>query len=138
MLAGNVVMTSRDVENDTWLSDQQKMSAFAIGVPIYIAVEGKLNDTWSARGGVNKMLFTSVSMSEQIIDDADEETLLDDAVESMGGMDLLNLTGGITGTFGAFSLDMVIDYDVALDGPYFLSGSNNGLSFMVGGKYAWK
>ena len=112
---------------------------FDVTIPIYVAVEGKLNETWTVRGGVTSILFDSDSRTNESIDtdtgDVDETNYTYGSVETDNG--LVNGTIGVTGTFGDLTVDALLNPFILLDGPYFISGSNNDLAVNIAVKYAW-
>jgi hypothetical protein len=117
-----------------------KWSELSVWIPLNVAVEGKLNDTWSVNAGVAATLFgingTTYKRNAVNTTEAWQD------YNTQGNLDVspgLDYALGVTGKIGDLTLDCWIDPVILIVGPNFLTGStgnnlNNGISL----GYSWK
>jgi hypothetical protein len=101
-------------------------SELYVDVPVNVAVEGKLNDTWTINSGVSSTILSTENRLSKWTDDNTEESYADRNLS--GSMDLdpnVSYAIGVTGVIGDLQLDLNIEPMMLLAGPNFLSGSNN-------------
>jgi hypothetical protein len=111
-------------------------------IPINVALEGKLNDTWSFNTGWNYTLLT-LSGSSHGANIANNSLNLKlrqyDATSSQFVDPTINWGIGTTAKIGDLRLDTYINPDILTDGPYFLSHVT--IVLLTGGfslLYNWK
>ena len=117
-----------------------KWSELSVWIPLNVAVEGKLNDTWSINAGVSATLLGLKGTTYKSNASAASENWKD--YETYGNLNVnpgLNYALGVTGKIGDITLDCWIDPVILIAGPNFLTGSsgnnlNNGISL----GYSWK
>lgn len=108
-----------------------KWSELQVNIPLNVAVEGKLNDTWGVNAGVSATLVTLGGRNTKNNTNAATENLKD--YFSQGWVSLnpaLNYQIGVTGKIGDLTLDCWINPAIPLNGTSFISGIALG--------YGWK
>ncbi len=110
------------------------------GIPLNVAVEGKLNDTWTITGGVGTELLYGSNSGNKSKTDATSSTYEDDDISgSLVVEPTLNYALGLCGKFGDLKLEMQVNPYVLLAGPYFITGQSSGdLNWAVALSYDWK
>ncbi len=102
------------------------------GVPLNVAVEGKLNETWRILGGIESMVITIASSgNKERLLNTDEKTETKDYYTS-GSLSLdpgFSYDLGVSGTIGDLQLDLHLDPAILIYGPEFISGNNGNNSF---------
>jgi hypothetical protein len=117
-----------------------KWSELQVNIPLNVAVEGKLNDTWGVNAGVSATLVTLRGRNTKNNAVAATEDWKD--YFSQGWVSLnpaLSYQIGVTGKIGDLTLDCWINPAILLNGPNFISGVNSGnLNTGVALGYNWK
>jgi hypothetical protein len=96
-----------------------------LSIPLYAGVEGKINDTWTIRGGVNKSVWSMYSTTTVIKNAAGNTISNINTTTNTIISDAPAVALGLSGTFGDVTLDTVIS-----TGNTFLS--------QIALTYAWK
>jgi len=92
-----------------------------INIPLIIGAETKINDTWTLRAGAKKTMWDNDSY-KTIYKNADGKIY--DARDTYTSSNTNNLTVnfGATFTVAAFSIDFLVNKNLILNGPEFISG----------------
>jgi hypothetical protein len=96
-----------------------------LSIPLYAGVEGKINDTWTIRGGVNKSVWSIDSNTTVTKNVTGNTTSNVNTTTNTIISDAPAVALGLSGTFGDVTLDTVIS-----TGNTFLS--------QIALTYAWK
>ena len=108
-----------------------------ISLPVYAGIEGKINDMWTVRGGVNKAIWGLTSTTNVVKDingNKTTNTTVDSTTSGAPGMSI-----GITGNFGGIAIDADVNTAMFTNGPYFLTGQPTANFFsQIAITYAWK
>jgi hypothetical protein len=113
------------------------------GIPVNIAVEGKLNDTWRILAGISTMaldLNNTNQKNRALITDQNPAT---SSYYTTGGINLnpgLNYDLGLTGVIGDLQIDFHVNPNVLIFGPNLLTGNTpyNMFAFQMAVAYSWK
>jgi hypothetical protein len=111
-----------------------------LDIPLNVAIEGKLNDTWSINAGVNATLVETDldGIKNNPVNTADSPT----DRYNQTWLDInpyLDYAIGVTGKIGDLTIDLNIDPNIILNGPYLISGESTSSMVMdLCFKYAWK
>ena len=145
VLAGGTInymsQSITDIDTDTTASAdevERTQETSGISVPLYIAGEGKLNDTWTIRGGVSKAVFNSSTVQDvdKLIPAATTVTF--DQTIAGETDDSTTVSLGATAVIG----DITVEGDAAVQliglGPQLLTGSGTAVSGQIGVSYSWK
>ncbi|HDQ26340.1 MAG TPA: hypothetical protein ENN43_06320 [bacterium] len=111
-----------------------------IVVPFNVAVEGKINETWSVNTGAGISVLALSSRSNKTNVDAlfEKEDFKETDTESSFTRDSgLSYAIGLRGKFGDVTFDWNINPNILISGPNFISGINTGFSSNVAAQYAW-
>jgi hypothetical protein len=124
-------LTSGKIAGDT------ESSIMTLGIPIYAAAEGKVNDTWVFRGGINKPLWNLTSTTT-VIKNVTGDKLTNNVVDASTSPAPV-FTIGLTGTIGDISIDAQVNSNILLNAPYFISGNTTAnFDAIVAFNYKWK
>jgi hypothetical protein len=119
------------------LGNGNTTSQLGINLPLYAAIEGKINETWTVRGGVNKAIWALTSLTtvnKDVNGNKTANTTTDTTTSDTPGMSI-----GVTGNFGGISVDADVNTAMLLNGPYFLTGTQTANVFSeIAITYAWK
>jgi hypothetical protein len=112
-----------------------------ITVPLYVAVEGKLNETWRINGGVKVTpLYIDLFGYNDRANNTDKTTGKN--MYNTGDLNvasLVNFAVGVTGVIGDLQLDLDMNPGILLNGPDFISGNGPGsLAYTLAMIYSWK
>jgi|GEM_PF-3281043 hypothetical protein len=108
-----------------------------INLPVFAGVEGKINDTWTVRGGVNKAVW-GITSTTTVVKAANGNVTTNTTVDSTTS-DAPVMALGITGVFGGITIDADVNTAMLTNGPYFLTGEQtpNFIS-EIAITYGWK
>jgi hypothetical protein len=117
-----------------------RSSEIDISIPLNVAVEGKLNDTWSINAGANAtILSTRLNTNKNNVAAGTDDP---QAYYNRTWLDIhpsLGYAVGVTGKIGDLTLDLNVNPSIILNGPYLISGSTTGnLDMDLALGYAWK
>ena len=108
-----------------------------VSLPIFAGVEGKVNDTWVLRGGVNKSIWTVDSLTTVTKLANGNSTANTTVNTTTSGSPAVSL--GITGVFGDVTIDGDVSTGILMNGPYFITGNqSNPFISQVALTYGWK
>ncbi|MGD0565780.1 MAG: hypothetical protein ABSA34_00430 [Candidatus Goldiibacteriota bacterium] len=134
----NSLESNKDIFNNAILAGNgNKSSETTVSLPIFAGVEGKVNDTWVVRGGVNKAIWTVDSLTT-VTKLANGNTATNNTINTTtSGSPAVSL--GITGVFGDVTIDGDVSTGILMNGPYFITGNqSNPFISQVALTYAWK
>ena len=107
-------------------------------LPLYVAVAGKLNDTWSFNAGVNKTILRFIATNTKTVDATDGKTKTNESnTSSLRTDNGINAAMGATATIGDLKIQWMINPLILLQGPNFISGANNNVAGNVALVYGW-
>ncbi len=107
-------------------------------LPLYVAIEGKLNDTWSFNAGINKAILRYAATNTKTVSAADGKTKTNESNTSALRTDNGVATAlGATATIGDLKVQWDINPAMLLVGPNFISGANNNVAFNIALVYGW-
>jgi hypothetical protein len=122
----NSLESNKNKMNGTNLANNgNTASDTTLSIPLYAGVEGKINDTWTIRGGVNKSVWSMYSTTTVIKNAAGNTISNINTTTNTIISDAPAVALGLSGTFGDVTLDTVIS-----TGNTFLS--------QIALTYAWK
>lgn len=111
-----------------------------VTVPLNVAAEGKLNDTWSINAGVSSVILNSNNDTMKYNTDNDAYDPQPRFTQGWLGVNpSLDYAIGVTGKIGDLTLDLYMNPMILMNGPYLISGQPTGnldMNFAVG--YNWK
>jgi hypothetical protein len=116
-------------------------SSAELGIPLWVAVEGKLNETWTVLGGTSTTLLAYEGTGYKYDDDADpaEQDLKPSYEESELNIEPeLDFAVGLQGKIGDLVLDLNLNPSILLYGPNFISGQTFTMNSTVALSYMWK
>lgn len=124
-------------ENDVGYFSQYNESVFEI--PLNVAVEGKLNDTWSFNTGVHAVLLSLRGKKDATNTDQYLEKIRESEKWNYAEVQpSLDYEIGLTGVIGDLKLDMFLNPGIFITGPYFLGGTGAGtLNAGIAFSYLW-
>jgi hypothetical protein len=110
-------------------------------IPLNVGVEAKLNETWTLNSGVGATLvgFNNTNSMYNSSAVMDKEKISN----QFGSLSLdinpsLDYAIGLTGKIGDLTIDLELNPDIFLSGPYFISGDNFGdMNVSVALRYDW-
>jgi hypothetical protein len=138
-LFGDTKATLEDKVAGTKEYSAGRDSGMEIVLPLQVAVQCKLNETWSWSAGVNKDIFSMISANNKDVDTTDGSTVTDESdASSMAIDDYLIGSICLTGQFGDLKVQWLFNYNLLLAGPYFISGQNNSWAYNFALVYDWK
>jgi len=112
-----------------------------INIPLFVAVEGKLNETWRVNAGASVTPVNLQLQSWNLRAANTDKT----AAKKYYGQENLNIGSytnfglGVTGLIGDLQLDLRMNPGILLNGPDFLSGAGPGsLAYSCALIYGWK
>jgi hypothetical protein len=107
-------------------------------LPLYVAIEGKLNDTWSFNAGINKAILRYAATNTKTVSATDGKTKTNESNTSALRTDnTVAAAMGVTATIGDLKVQWMINPLMLLAGPNFISGANNNLAGNVALVYGW-
>jgi hypothetical protein len=121
-----------------------KDSGFSISVPLNIAVEAKLNETWSINAGANSTILSTDNTTTRNNALATAENWLNYSTNGTFNIaSTMNYSLGVTGKIGDITLDVYMNPEILFYGPNFLSGvdlysESDVLAYAIALGYSWK
>jgi hypothetical protein len=117
-----------------------KNSYLYVNIPLNVAVEAKLNETWSLNAGVSTSLLSTENQTTKNNATSGADSWKDYATEGWLSIEPeLDYAIGVTGKIGDLTLDCWMNPQILISGPNFLTGQNSGnLNYGVGLGYSWK
>lgn len=109
-------------------------------VPVFMAVEGKLNNTWSFSTGAKAVILNIVGEKDAANTDYYIEKIrLHRQNDSLNVTPLVEYSIGLSGVIGNLKLDMFVEPSILFDGPNFISGLDSGnLNTGIAVSYDWE
>jgi len=109
-------------------------------IPVFMAVEGKLNNSWSFSTGAKAVILSIIGEK-----DAENTDYYLEKIRLHRQNDYLNVAPaveysiGLSGVIGNLKMDMFVEPSILFDGPNFLSGLNSGnLNTGIAVSYNWE
>ncbi len=130
------------IDGFTTYSTNPAHSDLEFTVPLNVAIEGKLDNTWSINGGVRTVLLNIYGNTDKFnaATSGTAEKWTD--YESDGSFDIdpgIAYALGLSGRIGDLSLDMWLDPSILIYGPEFISGNNGtNLNYGVAVRFDWQ
>ena len=90
-------------------------------VPLIIGAETKITDNWTLRAGAKKAMWNNQTVKNYYKNADGKITIADDIVTTSNTNDL-SVNFGATFEVAAFSIDFLVNKDLVLSGPEFISG----------------
>ena len=117
-----------------------RWSELVLSIPLNVAVEGKLNDTWSINAGASATLLSSDNETwKNNVAAASNDP---DPRYSRGWLDInptLGYSVGVTGKIGDLQIDLNLNPMILINGPYLISGQTTGTMVAdLALVYGWK
>ena len=118
--------------NDSWINSYDKIvqtktdstqygEGIIVNVPLIIGAETKINENWTLRAGAKKTMWNNET--EKYYDkNADGKITSADDTYTSSNTNNLNVNFGATFEIAAFSIDFLVNKDLILNGPEFISG----------------
>jgi len=106
-----------------------------IAIPLYIAGEAKVGEAWTVRCGVEKNVWNNSTLVEKYTNDDDE--VASHEITQTSDMPDLSVSLGASVAVGDLLLDIALEEEFLLDGPFFISGDSNNFSTKIGMSYDW-
>ena len=94
---------------------------FWINIPLIIGAETKINENWTLRAGAKKTMWNNDTYKYYNKNADGKITSADDTYTS-SSTNNLNVNFGATFEIAAFSIDFLVNKDLILNGPEFISG----------------
>jgi hypothetical protein len=121
-----------------------KSSNVGFSVPLNLAVEAKLNETWAINAGASVTFLSTQNIISRNNALAAAENWLD--YSTNGTFDVastMNYSLGVTGKMGDITLDAYLNPEILLFGPNFISGSDlyknsDVMAYSIALGYSWK
>ncbi|MEI7640497.1 MAG: hypothetical protein WCJ46_03185 [bacterium] len=92
-----------------------------VNVPLVIGAETKITDNWTVRAGAKKAMWSNETYKTYSKNADGKITSADDTYTRSDTNDL-NVNFGATFEIAAFSIDLLVNKDLVLNGPEFVSG----------------
>ncbi|MEI7640501.1 MAG: hypothetical protein WCJ46_03205 [bacterium] len=92
-----------------------------VNVPLIIGAETKITDNWTVRAGAKKAMWNN-DISKNYSKNADGKITSADDTYTYSDTNDLNVNFGATFEIAAFSIDFLVNKDLVLNGPEFVSG----------------
>ncbi len=92
-----------------------------VNVPLVIGAETKITDNWTVRAGAKKAMWNNETDKSYWKNSDGKITWAGDTYSSSDTNDL-NVNFGATFEIAAFSIDLLVNKDLVLNGPEFVSG----------------
>lgn len=113
-------------------------SGMTLNLPLYVAVNCKLNDTWSLMGGINKIVLAYTGQNNKTVSGTDGTTVSAESNTSTLNMDNGVVTSiGVTANIGDLKVQWMLDPMLLLDGPEFISGNGTSVATNIALVYNW-
>ena len=93
-----------------------------ISVPLIIGAETKINDNWTLRAGAKKPMWSNDTYKYTTKNIDGKITIAGDTYSTTSTTPGLNVNFGATFEIAAFSIDFLVNKDLILSGPEFISG----------------
>ena len=93
----------------------------SFNVPLIIGAETKINDNWTLRAGAKKAMWNT-NTHKSYEKDADGKITSAGDTYTQSDTNILNVNFGATLEVAAFSIDFLVNKDLVLNGPEFVSG----------------
>jgi hypothetical protein len=125
---------------NSYAGDYNAFTRMEFNAPFNVAVEGRLNDTWSVSGGVSFKLLSAGSQTDMYNYAYYEDKLRDEEITSDFYFDPsydLEYAIGLTGHIGDVTLDLFLNPAILFYGPNFISGSQMPMNSGIAVVYAW-
>jgi len=110
-------------------------------IPLNVAVEGKLNETWTINAGTSATILSTRNVSDKYNVSASTNDPKEYYTESW--LDIspeLRYSLGVTGKIGDLTLDLMLNPMILIYGPNFISGNSlpGPMNYAVALSYNWK
>ena len=92
-----------------------------INVPLIIGAETKINDNWTLRAGAKKAMWEN-NTYKRFTKNADGKITYADNTNTLSNTNNLSVNFGATFEVAAFSIDFLVNKELVLNGPEFISG----------------
>ena len=93
-----------------------------VNVPLIIGAETKINDNWTLRAGAKKPMWSNDTYKYTTKNTDGKITDAGDTYSTTSTTPGLNVNFGATFEIAAFSIDFLVNKDLILNGPEFISG----------------
>ncbi len=93
-----------------------------VSVPLIIGAETKINDNWTLRAGAKKPMWSNDTYKYTTKNTDGKITDAGDTYSTTSTTPGLNVNFGATFEIAAFSIDFLVNKDLILNGPEFISG----------------
>ncbi len=93
-----------------------------VSVPLIIGAETKINDNWTLRAGAKKSMWSNDTWKYTTKNADGKITSAGDTYNTTNTTPGLNVNFGATFEVAAFSIDFLVNKDLVLNGPEFVSG----------------
>jgi hypothetical protein len=114
---------------------------YDINIPFNLAIEAKLNDTWSVNAGSSIPFVVMHNNTDKTSDDNTKNSFKDATTDGYFNLDpVATFAFGVTGVIGDLTMDLYMNPELLTTGPNFISGGtlSGGLNYGVALSYNWK
>jgi len=110
-----------------WDSDADRSTYGYFSIPLNVAMQVKLNETWALNAGASADIVAFNNYAEKYnMAETGPEKIVDIYESSEFYLEPgMEYSLGFTGKIGDLTLDTYLNTDILTDGPYFISGSDS-------------
>ena len=130
------VATDIDKLTNTYNADKVETSVFGIQLVCFVGAVGNINETWSVKGGVQKTVYNRETTETKTTDQAGTITVQGD-IDTITNASDATVELGLSGKIGSVTIDLLMNKDIIVAGPEFISGADEDIATKAAVTVEW-